>query len=89
MAIPTTERLAIAIIEASGPDWMVAKARAGYYDDYKSPIATPLMELRQDALDQGLTSIAHRVIDGDFDATREESQAWFESEGRSLLDTEA
>lgn len=33
----------------------------------------------------GLESIAQRAINGDFDATKEESDAWYEREGKDIL----
>lgn len=83
---PTTERLARALAGEGAPEWMVNKARAGYYDDFKSPLATPEMQLYKDARDNGLDSIAEGVLDGQWDATREESDAWAESpEGQAVI----
>jgi hypothetical protein len=87
----TKERLARAIIERSGGHYdprverMVKLARAGRYDDFESDIATPLIVLRNDLLAVGYTDLAQRVMDGDFDSTTEEADAWMEREGRHLL----
>lgn len=75
-AQPTTERLARALEAARAPAAMVRKARDGYYDDYKSPLAMPETRLYNDAKAAGLHAIAAAVLDGEFDATKEESDAW-------------
>jgi len=74
--IPTTERLALALIKAGAPPLMIERARAGQYDDYKSPLAMPLTQLVMDARAAGLEDIAQRTIAGEFDATKEEADAW-------------
>jgi len=77
---PTTEKLAAALRAANAPAAMISKAEAGYYDDFKSPLAMPLHQLVTDAQAAGLPDIAMSAINGDFDATREESAAWAASE---------
>ena len=68
---------------------MSLKARSGYYHDFLSPLATPELQLCEDllleiergaerALDIG--KLRQRVINGDFDASKEESDAWAASE---------
>ena len=79
---------------------MAAKARTGYYHDFLSPLDLPEMMLINDLSVAATTTHRHqqeaimalrsRVIDGDFDASVEESEAWADSqEGqdtfRSLL----
>lgn len=85
MQMRTMEKLAQALLKAKAPAAMVQRARQGYYDSYESPLAAPLMQLRQDALEVWLTGIAQRVLDGDFDATSEEANAWMEKEGKTIL----
>jgi hypothetical protein len=58
---------------------MIAAAREGYYDDYKSPLAFPLSQLVADCREHGLTAIADAAMNGDYDATKEESDAWARS----------
>jgi len=82
---PTTERLAAALEAAAAPAAMIERARAGYYDDYKSELATPCIQLVHDLGAAGLKELQDRAIDGEFDGTREESDAWFQSEGRGML----
>jgi hypothetical protein len=84
--IPTTERLARALEEVSAPERMVKRAREGYYDDFKSPLAMPETQLMIDAHAAGLLSIVDAVKEGKFDATPEESAAWAESpEGQKIM----
>jgi hypothetical protein len=84
--IPTTERLAQDLEAAGAPADMIDKARQGYYDDFKSPLAMPEMQLLTDARAAGLESIAQGVIEGKWDATREESDEWARSpEGQAVF----
>ncbi len=76
---PTTEKLAKALEENNAPQDMIDKARAGFYDDYKSPLAFPEMQLRADALALGLNAIAEGVVNGEWDATKEEADEWARS----------
>lgn len=76
---PTTERLAAALKEAGAPPDMISRALEGYYDDFKSPLAMPEMQLLADARALGLDSIAEGVMRGEWDATKEESDAWARS----------
>jgi len=85
MSIPTTERLAQAMEQAGCPADGIAMARQGYYDDFKSPLATPIVQLVSDLRANGFLELAQRAMDGEFDSTPEESAAWFESEGRAML----
>jgi hypothetical protein len=83
--VKTTERLANALREAGAPADMVIRAEGGYYDDFRSPLATPCIQLVNDARRHGLADIAQRAINGEFDATKEESDEWYETEGRKLV----
>lgn len=84
--IPTTERLAMALEKAGAPGQMIDQARAGYYDDFKSPLAMPETQLLIDARRAGLETIAQGVINGEFDSTPEESAAWAASpEGKAIM----
>jgi hypothetical protein len=75
MTIPTSERLAQAL-HAHGLFNMEAKARDGFYDDYKSPLATPIVQLVRDLQAQGQHDLAKRAMNGEFDASREEAEDW-------------
>ena len=81
----TKEKLAKALTEANAPQEMIAAAISGRYDDFESHSATPIVDLVHDCHHAGLTDIADRAMNGDFDATKEESEAWFEREGKGLL----
>lgn len=84
---PTTELLAAALTEAGAPADMIAKARAGHYDDYRSELPFPCMQLVRDAHAAGLHDIAERAKAGEFDATAEEAEEWARSpEGRATFD---
>lgn len=72
----TTERLAKALEAVNAPKAMITAARAGCYDDFKSESATPCIDLVRDLQQAGLTHLAARAMDGEFDATREEAAAW-------------
>jgi hypothetical protein len=83
---PTTEKLARALEEAGAPPAMIEWARSGYYDDFKSPLAMPETQLLIDARKHGLDDIAQGVLEGRWDATREESEAWAKSpEGQAAF----
>lgn len=83
---PTTERLAVELVKAGAPPAMIERARAGYYDDYKSELAMPISQLVADARAAGLPIIAERASAGEFDASQAESQAWAMSpEGQAVF----
>jgi hypothetical protein len=76
---PTSERLAVELVKAGAPPAMIERARAGYYDDYKSELAMPITQLVVDARAAGLPIIAERASAGEFDASQAESDAWARS----------
>jgi len=94
----TKDILADALIAAGLPD-MAAKARTGWYHDYLSPLDTPAVTLADDLAvaakyypdnADAILKLRKRHINGDFDATTEESEEWAASEEgqdtmRSLL----
>lgn len=90
----STERLAQALLEGVNPlvvdhdrAQLVRRVRAGYYHDFLSPLATPCIQLYRDLHRAGLTDLAERVKNGDFDATKAESDAWSTSpEGRATFE---
>jgi|SRR5579859_8125195 len=83
---PTTERLAAVLQEANAPRLMIERAKAGYYDDFKSDLEQPIVALVADCNKYGLFDIANRAIDGEFDAPQWESEEWARSpEGREML----
>ena len=95
----TAAKLARALRQIPGvPGDMIRRAADGYYHDFLSPLATPEVQLVADLRDLAsrpatprnsrslLREMAQRVIDGEFDASRAESDAWARSpEGREAL----
>jgi hypothetical protein len=81
----TKEKLMQALREAHAPEFMIRKAALGAYDDFESESVTPITDLVRDAHSNGLYSIGNRAMNGEFDATKEESEAWYEREGKNLL----
>ena len=67
---------------------MSLQARGGYYHDFLSPLATPELQLVHDLagveqlpdIRAAVLALRARVINGDFDANAEESEAWAASE---------
>jgi hypothetical protein len=88
MTEPSSENLARVLDEAHLHD-LAARARADEFHDFKSPHALPEHELVNELRKTGgmtAKAIAQRVIDGEFDATKEESDAWAASpEGQEAI----
>lgn len=62
-----------------GLEGMAAFAEQGKYDDYLSDSATPINDLVNELAKVGSVealALRRRAIDGEFDATKEESDAW-------------
>lgn len=82
----TTEKLALEL-EKAGLHEMAKKARTGYYHDFLSHLDFPELQLDKDLQDAGTPeALALRVRhhNGEFDASKEESDAWAESpEGKA------
>lgn len=83
----TKERLAKALETNNAPNWMIANARNGVYDDFESLSATPIGLLVADCRKFGLNELAQRAIDGEFDSTKEEADAWYRREGKNIFST--
>lgn len=82
----TREKLARAMAAAYCPTQPIRQAREGYYDEYLSQLPFPLLTLVSDLEANGFRALAQRVRDGDFDATKEESDAWaISDEGRQAF----
>ena len=82
----TKDKLFHALVEAHAPSYMLEKARHGDYDDFESESATPIYDLVSDLRRAHLPELMGRAMDGEFDATKEEAEAWFKKEGARLLD---
>jgi hypothetical protein len=90
----TTAKLVRALRELptlTVPPRMIRRAEAGYYHDYLSPLPFPQMALahelgalanhpsRARVVGLALIGLRQRVIDGDFDASKAEADAWARS----------
>lgn len=84
VAMSTKERLA-QVLHARGFFELERKAREGLFDDYESPSATPQMDLVAELRSLSAGDLVQRVINGEWDGTAEEGDAWFEREGRAAL----
>jgi hypothetical protein len=61
------------------------RAETGEFDDYASTYVCPITQLYMELTKAGFTKFAARVADGEFDATKEESEEWVRSpEGQEL-----
>lgn len=77
----TKDVLATELAKANLPQ-MAAMASEGYYHDYLSPLAMPCIQLANDLAAAGTPealALRARHLNGEFDATREESDDWIES----------
>jgi hypothetical protein len=85
-ATPTSDRLADALQASGVPADMVTRARDGYYDDYKSTLAAPIVQLVVDLEALGRRNLADRARRGEWDGTAAEADAWAASpEGRAAF----
>ncbi len=80
----TKERLA-QVLHAAGLFEMEGRARLGEYDDFESNSATPITRLILDLQGCGHYDLAKRTMNGEFDSTKEEAEAWMQREGKNLL----
>jgi len=55
------------------------RALTGEFDDYASTYTCPITQLHNELMKAGFTKFAARVADGEFDATKEESDEWARS----------
>jgi hypothetical protein len=82
--IATKEKLA-QVLHAAGLFEMEKAARAGRYDDYEGETATPIVDLVNDLKAVGQHDLAKRAMNGEWDGTKEEAEAWYQREGKDLL----
>lgn len=86
MGVSSTERLVLALKEAGAPTDLVLRALGDAFHDFRSPSATPIMDLVAACEHAGLHAIAERAKTGEFDAGRTESDAWMNSpEGQATM----
>jgi len=79
----TADRLVAAIAEHNKDgrhDKLMARAAAGEFADYGDMHVCPITELHTLCRRYGLHELAARVADGEFDASKEESDEWASSQ---------
>ena len=84
-AMSTKERLAKAMEAAGCSVELIARARGGEFDDFESPSATPITRLVRVLVAEGFSGLANRAMNGEFDSTKEEAEAWGQREGHRLI----
>lgn len=87
MTMHTKDKLA-AELHKAGLGNMAVLAASGYYHDFLSPLATPCLQLAEDLQKAGTPAalaLRDRHLNGDFDASPEESEEWFQREGKHHL----
>ena len=79
------------IAEIAGPtnaeryEAFAKRAETGEFDDFGSMYTCPITQLYTELMAAGFTKFAARVADGEFDATKEESDEWARSpEGQEI-----
>lgn len=84
-----TKDILAAELTKAGLHEMAAKASTGYYHDFLSPLDTPCLQLAADLAAAGTPealALRARHLNGEFDATSEESREWADSpEGREAF----
>jgi len=55
------------------------RAETGEFDDYADTYVCPITQLHRELTAAGFTQFAARVANGEFDATKEESDEWMRS----------
>lgn len=80
----TKEKLA-AVLKEAGLNIMAEAAARGHYDDFESELDCPCLELVKDLEAAGRADLAGRAKSGEWDATKEESEAWFQRVGKAAL----
>ncbi len=85
MKMPTKLRLAAALREAAAQaqphnaakyEAFAKRAETGEFDDFADVHVCGVTQLHNELMAAGFTKFAARVRDGEFDATKEESDAW-------------
>ena len=76
-------------LRKAGLTEMADKAAQGYYHDFLSPMDMPAVELANDLAKAGTPEallLRERHLDGEFDASAEESEEWINSEeGKAIM----
>jgi hypothetical protein len=58
---------------------LAKRAETGEFDDYADTYVCPITQLYSELIAAGFTKFAARVANGEFDATKEESDEWARS----------
>jgi hypothetical protein len=77
-----TKDLLAAELQRIGLTGMALKAATGFYHDFLSPLDLPTTALVNDLAAAGTPAaltLRNRVIEGEFDATQQESEEWANS----------
>jgi len=83
-----TKDVLAAELHKAGLHDMAMRAGQGYYHDFMSPLATPCLHLAADLAEVGTPAalaLRERHLNGEFDASREEGDEWFQREGKHRL----
>lgn len=64
---------------AAAYETFAKRAETGEFDDYADTYVCPITQLHSELLAAGFTKFAARVANGEFDATKEESDEWARS----------
>lgn len=75
---PSDAKLTAALREA-GLDELAQRAAQGYYNEFFGPLGTPELTLAAELAQAGTTqalALRQRLINGDFDAGKDESEEW-------------
>jgi len=77
--VSTRAKLVKRLTGAGAPDFMIRNAENGYYDDYESSIAGPVIRLISDCMEYDLLDVAEEAKYGEFDSTSEETEEYLKS----------
>lgn len=83
-----TKDVLAAELHKAGLHDMAMRAGQGYYHDFMSPLATPCLQLAADLAKVGTPqamALRDRHLNGEFDASREEGEEWFQNHGKHSL----
>lgn len=83
-----TKDVLAAELHKAGLHDMAMRAGQGYYHDFMSPLATPCLQLAADLAAVGTPAalaLRERHLNGEFDASKEEGDEWFQREGKHHL----
>jgi len=66
-------------------DKLMARAALGEFTDYAATHACPITELHRLCRKYGMNELADRVANGEFDATKDESDEWMKSQSGQAI----